>query len=102
MTKITYNGDFSITIDGHSGYAERGHDIVCAAVSALWFALKAAVMQRGNVFCDEKDGHAALSCIPREECEHDVRVIFDTVTSAMKALAESYSEYVSFTRLQRE
>ena len=38
MTQITYrNNDarFAIRLQGHAGYAERGKDIVCAAVSVL-------------------------------------------------------------------
>ena len=34
MIKITHEPG-RITIDGHAGYAIIGHDIVCAAVSAL-------------------------------------------------------------------
>lgn len=33
----------SITIAGHAGYAEKGKDIVCSAVSALVFTLQKAM-----------------------------------------------------------
>lgn len=34
MIRITHAGGF-VWIRGHAGYAERGKDIVCAAISAL-------------------------------------------------------------------
>lgn len=38
-----------LSLTGHAGYAPRGEDIVCAAVSALVFALVEAAQQRGGV-----------------------------------------------------
>lgn len=32
-----------ISVSGHAGYADHGHDIVCAAVSALWQNLTASI-----------------------------------------------------------
>ena len=32
-----------ITISGHAGYAEKGHDIVCAAVSILIYNLQNSI-----------------------------------------------------------
>ena len=34
MIRARFEGD-SVTLSGHAGYAPRGEDIVCAAVSAL-------------------------------------------------------------------
>lgn len=38
-----------LTVRGHAGYAERGEDIVCAAVSALVYALIGVLQERGLV-----------------------------------------------------
>lgn len=32
-----------ITVSGHAGYAEKGHDIVCAAVSILIYNLQNSI-----------------------------------------------------------
>ena len=36
-----------LTVCGHAGYAARGEDIVCAAVSALVYALIGDLQERG-------------------------------------------------------
>ena len=38
-----------LTVCGHAGYAARGEDIVCAAVSALVYALIGDLQDRGLV-----------------------------------------------------
>lgn len=38
-----------LTVCGHAGYAARGEDIVCAAVSALVYALIGDLQERGLV-----------------------------------------------------
>lgn len=38
-----------LTLHGHAGYAPRGQDIVCAAVSALLYALVAALEEKDAV-----------------------------------------------------
>lgn len=42
MIEVTRHSD-GITIKGHAGYAPRGQDIVCAAVSTLMYNLLASV-----------------------------------------------------------
>ena len=36
ILKNKQGGYTGFTFKGHAGYAESGHDIVCAAVSVLW------------------------------------------------------------------
>lgn len=36
-------GRRQITVSGHAGYAEKGHDIVCAAVSILIYNLQNSI-----------------------------------------------------------
>lgn len=52
MIKITarcQNHRYSLKINGHAGFS-RGKDIVCSAVSALYFALLAAAEKDEGVF----------------------------------------------------
>ena len=44
--RFTHN---RLTLLGHAGYAERGQDIVCAAASALVYALVGALEDKDNV-----------------------------------------------------
>ncbi len=38
-----------LTLLGHAGYAEKGQDVVCAAASALVYALAGSLEAGGNV-----------------------------------------------------
>ena len=66
MIKISflYNDTGSIIgfdFKGHAGYAESGHDIVCAAVSALVFNTVNSIQEftdsEFDIDMDEKKGH---------------------------------------------
>ncbi|MDX8417915.1 ribosomal-processing cysteine protease Prp [Absicoccus intestinalis] len=43
---IKYDEWFDIQIEGHAGYAPKGKDIVCAAVSALYQTLVQTIQTR--------------------------------------------------------
>ena len=42
-------GRVRVTVTGHAGYAPKGQDIVCAAASALVFALIGSLRQEENL-----------------------------------------------------
>lgn len=48
MIRARFTGN-RLTLLGHAGYAERGRDIVCAAASALVYALIGALEDQDNV-----------------------------------------------------
>ena len=56
---ITQN---SLTVKGHAGYAERGKDIVCAAVSALAQGLvhSLSVLTDDEISAEVKSGHIRM------------------------------------------
>ena len=62
MTSVTFNdGAHEIRVTGHSGYAEQGKDIVCAGVSALSWALVAALHREGLLLeAVEGDGYMTI------------------------------------------
>ena len=41
--------DRRVTVQGHAGYGEKGQDVVCAAVSALVYALIGTLEETGNI-----------------------------------------------------
>ena len=87
----------SFTVSGHSGYAEEGSDIICAAVSAmagLVIHIAADIYKDGGkIYQDEKD--AVLGFYP-EKAESSVLVggLYDELA----ALSEEYPENVSVRR----
>ena len=77
-----------LEIDGHAGYAEKGEDIVCAAVSALACSLAAYVSgieERG-------DGHMRFSA---GKMSSRARGAFDCVYGGFAMLAHKYPAHVT-------
>ena len=103
MIQVTYNevGDEMILrAEGHAGYAEKGKDLVCAAVSVLMQTLAYSVdaNNTGHVldFEDAPSGnrmtvHAPMSVLNRNK--------FDFVVEGLCRLAENYPENVQFKKL---
>lgn len=85
---------------GHTGYAEAGQDIVCAAVSAVVQAAAMGVMQVvGARVCystDERRGTLDLSLEEGQspEVQHDVEILLRTALVSLQDIAASYSQYV--------
>ena len=84
---------------GHSGYAEAGEDIVCAAVSALTQGtlngllnvLKAPV----DYHIDEKDGilTASLGDVP-EGKRAGAQLLLETLASALQMIEADYARFI--------
>lgn len=106
MTKITYftkpeDDFFYLKVDGHAGYAEKGGDIVCAAVSALACTLSARVMDTTaeacyDVYADKEHGRMLISASGKHAME-----AFETVLTGLKDVAYAFPEYVSVTETEQ-
>ena len=77
-----------LEIDGHAGYAEKGKDIVCAAVSALACSLVGYVS--GKV--EREDGHMSFSA---GKMSTRARGAFDCAYGGFALLAEAYPAHVT-------
>jgi uncharacterized protein YsxB (DUF464 family) len=104
MIKVVYSrNSHRVTIEGHAGSGEVGHDLVCASASILAYTLASLMdsMDKGvqvrdvTVDLDEEKG-ALISCEPAEDYIHSVRLMFDTICAGFDLLAQEYPEYVSF------
>lgn len=103
MIQVTYNevGDEMILrAEGHAGFAEKGKDIVCAAVSVLMQTLAYSVDagNTGNTFelSDGKNGNRLTVQAPMSVLNRDK---FDLVVEGLIRLAENYPENVQFKKL---
>ena len=101
MIQVTYNevGDEMILrAEGHAGYAEKGKDIVCAAVSVLMqtltYSVDACRMGVGN---DDKNVMTVQAAGNRENIAK-----FELVTDGLILLAKQYPENVQFIDLSEE
>lgn len=87
--------------EGHTGYAEQGSDIVCAAVSALTqgavIGLKEVIgldvaldISDGYMYCMLPKGISARQ-------QHDAELILNTMAAGIASLAETNGDYIKLT-----
>jgi len=91
MIQVTYNevGDEMILrAEGHAGYAEKGKDIVCAAVSVLMQTLACSV---GTCMCN--DGKV-FSVVCKKSNDNIAK--FELVTDGLALLQREYPENVRY------
>ena len=85
---------------GHSGYAEEGSDIICAAVSALTEASLNGLTSvvKAPVMYDRDDENAFLTACLTPECTRDTlakaQIILQTLLEAIQAVARQYPRNV--------
>ncbi|MDQ2087299.1 ribosomal-processing cysteine protease Prp [Herbivorax sp. ANBcel31] len=88
----------SFTVSGHSGFAEQGSDIVCAAISALAYTGVGALKDMAGIDSYiEKDGY--MEClVPKnvpDKKRQEVNIILETIVLGFKQVELSYRKYVS-------
>ena len=97
----TRDGAFSgVTCKGHTGYAEEGEDIVCAAVSSVIQTAVLGLMQLVGVAVDykvdEKEGYLS-AMLPEKLTEaqrHDADLILRTAYLGVSDLYEGFSDFI--------
>ena len=102
MTKVEFfNKDGRITgfcVSGHSGYAEEGQDIVCAAVStAVTFAettLNDVLGVRAKTRVNEEEARVTLTLPASCEEEDAVQAVLTGMMLTLCSLRDDYSDYI--------
>lgn len=95
MTNITLmerDSFYYVKAEGHSGYAESGADIVCAAISILLHSFSVTVADTANIVA--YDGYTEISVKDADRAKY---AAWDMLKSGLYALSENYSEYVSIS-----
>ena len=107
MVEITYHRKYNrLTAKGHAYSGEEGHDLICAAVSALMLTMAGNV----NALSRQRSvreptvhlgkGDAEVGCKPIRKMGNVVTLMFDTVCTGFQLLADSYPEYISYKVMQ--
>ncbi|HEY5585371.1 MAG TPA: ribosomal-processing cysteine protease Prp [Ruminiclostridium sp.] len=85
-------------VQGHSGYAEEGNDIVCSAISAITFTTVGAIEELIGLkgFFKQRDGFMSckLDMDISLELRHDANVIMTTAEIGFKQIEYAYPDYV--------
>jgi uncharacterized protein YsxB (DUF464 family) len=107
MVEITYHRKYNrLTAQGHAYSGEEGHDLVCAAVSALMLTMAANVRALSRQRSVREPGvhlgkgDAEVKCKPVRKMGNVVTLMFDTVGTGFQLLADQYPEYISYKVMQ--
>ncbi len=85
-------------INGHSGYAEAGQDIICSAVSVTAYTAAGALEElAGLKRCySESDGHMTIRLPERltQQQKTTAQIVLETTAIGFKQIEHSYGKFV--------
>lgn len=103
MINVVYHrGKNKVTVDGHAQSGEAGHDLVCASATTLVYTLAAFYRNTSKarhshkLVIDIKNGHAEVSCKPKEKQKGAILIVTDAICGGFEVLANSYPEYIAY------
>ena len=86
------------SVSGHSGYAEAGSDIVCAAVSAVVTMAEATINDvcgaKAKVRVKEADARITLTLPTSCDEEESVQAVLAGMMLTLVSLAEQHPDYI--------
>ena len=86
------------TISGHSGYAEQGQDIVCAAISAVVTMAEATINDvcgaKAKVRVKEEDARITLTLPTSCDEEDTVQAVLAGMMLTLLNLRDDYPDYI--------
>ena len=87
------------TVDGHSGFAQSGEDIVCASVSStVWLTINGIEKKNlARISYTESDGF--VECTISEKYSDGADVLLDSLIMFIIELSGQYKDYVKFTQI---
>ena len=101
MINITFKPEtLEMEIEGHSGHGEKGKDIVCSAISSLFYTLGEAIYQSKAMLVEEpifkdEEGKGYLCCKPKEEYAGNIARSYWTILVGMEMVADNYPKHVT-------
>lgn len=99
MITIKFNPNtFTLDITGHAKHGKKGKDIVCSAISTLFYTLAQSLYEATDMLEDisfsDKDGNGHISCKPKAEYEANVSLIYWTILNGFELVAKNYEKNV--------
>lgn len=111
MTQVSFffrNGEITgFTAGGHSGYAESGYDIVCAAISALTQTCELGLSEVAQIPVkvrrDDDAGKYEVRLPDEVDAERMLKAqtIFETLLIGLKSIESSYPEFLRVNANER-
>ena len=86
------------TVEGHSGYAESGADIVCASVSSVvWLTINGIEKQNlAKLSYEERDGF--VNCVISNKSD-GADILLDSLVMFIAELSGQYKQFLKFTQI---
>lgn len=103
MIKVVYERNpMRLTVQGHAGSGEVGHDLVCASASILVYTLasfaknthKARQVKKLKIRLDEGDAEVSFKAKPRFRVA--LTLVCDAICAGFELLARNYPENISY------
>ena len=86
------------TVSGHSGYAEAGQDVVCAAISAIVTMAEATINDvcgaKAKVRVKEEDARVTLTLPTSCDEEESVQAVLAGMLLTLCSMRDDYPEYI--------
>ena len=86
------------TISGHSGYAEAGQDIICAAISAVVTMAEATINDvcgaKAKVRVKEEDARVTLTLPASCDEEEAVQAVLAGMMITLAGMRDDYPDYI--------
>lgn len=103
MIEVTYYRQYNrVTVKGHAGSGPEGHDLVCAAASALALTLAGNVSYMEaqeavrNVIVNLNEGDTEIQCTPYRRYKDSVEQIYRAICVGFELLATKYPDNISY------
>ncbi len=101
MINVTYDKKrMALEVEGHAEYADKGHDIVCAAVSVLFYTAAEKLFEIfGEKYVEVGVSEAGFAEIKASKLKNSQRCkdIFEFVLCGIKMIEKDYGEFVKLT-----
>ena len=103
MIEIKFNPKtFTLDVTGHAEHGKKGEDIVCSAISTLFYTLAESLYQVRHMMTEDirfsdEDGNGHISCKPKEEYEANISLIYWTILNGFEMVEKNYKKNVKCT-----
>lgn len=100
MITITFNPKkLELQIAGHADFGKKGEDIVCSAVSTLFYTLGQALFESREMLkesptINDEEGNGFISCKPKPEYEGNIARTYWTILIGFQLIEQNYENYL--------
>ena len=89
------SGYVSFSCKGHAGFAARGKDIVCSAISVLTINAANSIMTLTDTKISVSENDGFLSWKFDGKCDNKADLLMDSLLIGLRSLEEEYGKYLT-------